>query len=302
MLTKIIVSICVVLTWSTQSAAASANLYGITSTVPEHPVAGEPLVMHLTIPTSNSGGSAGPHTAKIYGNKIRVDGCYYGGGFAVPGYITAVVPIPPVPAGDYSVEYYGRSVCGLAPPYTALATFALTVPARTSTYPPPPGPIARVARYFNVDTGFYFMTSSDPEQIAIESGTFAGWQPVNVDPMEPNNFGFFRDAGAGRANVCRFFSEAFAPKGSHFFSAEPAECESVKRNPLWIFEGYVGYVALGDAGGNCSGGLIPLYRMYNNGVGGAPTHIFTVLKEWYQALTQVGGWRAEGVLGCVPPL
>ena len=222
------------------------------------------------------------------------------------GAYTAAVGVPASQAGEYSVEYYQRysgndALCELAPA-TLRATFSFTLPARSTSYPPPPGPVARVGQYFNTNTGFYFITASEQEQVAIESGTFAGWQPVNITPSAPYTYGFFREGSAGRAAVCRFFSAAFAPKSSHFFSANPLECEAVKQNPLWTYEGDVGYVGITDSTGACPSGLLPLYRVYNNGAGGAPTHIYTTWEGWYTGLSTAGGWTAEGVLGCVPPL
>jgi hypothetical protein len=80
--------------------------------------------------------------------------------------------------------------------------------------------------------------------------------------------------------TCRFFSIAFAPKSSHFYTPFPAECQYVETNPAdvaaWEFESIAFYMELADANGNCPGGTIPLYRLYNNGMGGAPNHRYTV--------------------------
>ena len=280
--------------------------FGITSTAPPYPVAGEPFALHLTIPTPNSGYNVFRHRASVVGNVIAVDGCIGGGAFAVAGSYTAAVGLPALPAGTYSVQYYQRyagddSLCDrMSSRY--FDTYSFSLPDRSASYPPAPAPVVRVAQYWNTNTGFYFITGSEQEQVAIESGAFAGWQPVNIAPDAPYTFGFFRDSAVGHAPVCRFFSAAFAPKSSHFFSANPAECEAVKRNPLWIYEGDVGYVAVVDTSGACPSGLVPLYRVYNNGAGGAPTHIYTTWEGWYTGLSNGGGWIAEGILGCVTPL
>ena len=41
------------------------------------------------------------------------------------------------------------------------------------------------------------------------------------------------------ATVCRFFSAAFAPKSSHFYTNMPYECDLAKTYPAWTFEGEV---------------------------------------------------------------
>jgi hypothetical protein len=287
------------------SATALAQSFGITGTVPVHPVAGEPLVLHMTIPTSGSGYQVFRHRASVTGNVIEVDGCYGGTAFSVPGSYTAAVPLPALPAGAYSVAYYRRysneERCDATPP-VYLATFTFMLPASSDTYPPAPGPVARVTQYLNGDTGFYFMTADEREQVALESGAFSGWRPDKIAPSAPHVFGFFRGAAPDRSPVCRFISAAFAPKSSHFYTADRAECDAVRRNPLWTYEGDVGYVVPADATGACPAGVVPLYRMYNKGADGAPTHIYTTWQSWYQGLSSGGGWAGEGVLGCVPPL
>ncbi len=96
--------------------------------------------------------------------------------------------------------------------------------------------------------------------------------------------------------MCRFFSASFAPKSSHFYTADAIECASVKSNPDWTFEGVVGYVL---PNGSCDGSSAPLYRLYNNGLGGAPSHKYT-LQDYDRSYLLQAGWVEEGALGCVP--
>ncbi len=50
---------------------------------------------------------------------------------------------------------------------------------------------------------------------------------------------------------------------------------------------------LPDAAGACPAGFLPLYRLYNNGKGGAPNHRFVIsLGEQRYMVNQ--GWIAEG--------
>ena len=77
----------------------------------------------------------------------------------------------------------------------------------------------------------YFVSSDADEIDKLDTGFFAGWartgESFGVLPVDP--------AGAG--NVCRFFSTSFGAKSSHFYTADAGECETVKRNPDWQFEG-----------------------------------------------------------------
>ncbi|MBI4740368.1 MAG: hypothetical protein HY777_02160 [Betaproteobacteria bacterium] len=103
---------------------------------------------------------------------------------------------------------------------------------------------------------------------------------------------------AGSSNVCRFFTEAFAPKSSHFYTPSAAECAGVKTNPVWQYEDLVFSITAASAG-TCSFGMTPLYRLYNDGKSGAPNHRYTVSTSIHAAML-AQGWVSEGVIACVP--
>ena len=103
--------------------------------------------------------------------------------------------------------------------------------------------------------------------------------------------------------MCRFFSEAFAPRSSHFYTGYDFECADVKANRNWTFEGEVFHVQLPTPDGSCAAGLAPVYRLYNRSRNDVPNHRFTTdpaLRQ--QMLAQ--NWQAEGngpgVTMCVP--
>ncbi len=60
-----------------------------------------------------------------------------------------------------------------------------------------------------------------------------------------------------------------------------------------MFEGDAFLVGLPMADGTCGGASIPVYRLYNNGMGGAPNHRFTTDVQ-LQGLMRAQGWIAEG--------
>jgi len=103
--------------------------------------------------------------------------------------------------------------------------------------------------------------------------------------------------------VCRFFSTAFAPRSSHFYTGLASECAQVQQNAHWQFEGVVFYVELPAPDGSCANGARPVYRLYNAGQGGAPNHRFTVDGGIRAAMIGTG-WIAEGagagVAFCAP--
>src|SRR6185295_10313474 len=96
-----------------------------------------------------------------------------------------------------------------------------------------------------------------------------------------------------RAAVCRFFSTAFDPRSSHFYTPIANECTVVKSDPSWSFEGEVFGVVLPTAEGTCATSTVPLYRLYNNGQGAAPNHRYTTSAS--ARSTMIGkGWIPEG--------
>ena len=142
----------------------------------------------------------------------------------------------------------------------------------------------------------YFITAVPDEIAKLGNGTFAGWSATG------RAFNVYASANApdGTASVCRFFSTAFAPKSSHFYTPSASECAVVKGNPDWSFEGDVFNVPPANADGSCPPATAPVYRLYNNGQGAAPNHRYTTdTAVRSQMLAQ--GWVAEGngVLGVV---
>ncbi|HVE48277.1 MAG TPA: PQQ-dependent sugar dehydrogenase [Casimicrobiaceae bacterium] len=151
--------------------------------------------------------------------------------------------------------------------------------------------------YFHQGFGHYFTTSIADEIDKLDRGVLEGWRRTG------ESFSVSSPGSAGLANTCRFFSAAFASKSSHFYTSFAAECESVKRDPKWFFEGEVYALALPDALGNCADAMQPLYRVYNNGQGGAPNHRYTTRLD-IRGTMIAQGWIAEGIgsgiIGCVP--
>jgi YVTN family beta-propeller protein len=165
---------------------------------------------------------------------------------------------------------------------------------------------AIATEYYEAGFNHYFHTADDVETRLLDDGVFAdNWH---------RTFGFFRvwtTPGAGRVPVCRFFSTAFGALSSHFYTPYASECTQLQSNPslssVWQLESTaVYYLALTDANGNCPSNTSPLYRVYNNGMGGAPNHRYTADAAVRAQMLQAG-WLAEGsgtdtVFACTPTL
>lgn len=157
---------------------------------------------------------------------------------------------------------------------------------------------ADVIEYFHSAWNHYFVTSDADEITKLDDGTFVGWKRTGY------KFKAYAIGTPGSAAVCRFFSTAFGPRSSHFYTPVASECTAVKSNPSWSFEGEVVGVVLPSASGTCDTGTVPLYRLYNNGQGGAPNHRYTTDVTLRSAMADFG-WISEGfgplgVIACVP--
>ena len=77
----------------------------------------------------------------------------------------------------------------------------------------------------------------------------------------------------------------------------------MKANANWTFEGEVFYVVPPAEDGACAAGTMPVYRVYNDGMGAAPNHrLMTDLALQSEMVTR--GWVPEGqgigITMCVP--
>jgi len=142
------------------------------------------------------------------------------------------------------------------------------------------------------------LTTVQDEITKLDNGTFKGWVRTGASfKVTPLNT-------SGSANVCRFFSTAFSPKSSHFYTPSTTECAGLKSNPSWQFEAQVFSFDVPSASGLCGSGMAPLYRLYNDGQGAVPNHRYTTSASTRQSMINKG-WIPEGagslgVIGSVP--
>jgi len=152
--------------------------------------------------------------------------------------------------------------------------------------------------FYHAAYDHYFVTIAPAEIAALDTGAISGWTRTGL------SFAVFPLGTAGASNVCRFWSgPTFVTKSSHFYTPYPWECEEVKGNRDWQFEGEVFALELPYVAGTCPTGRSPLYRLYNDGKGDAPNHRYTTSLA-VRATMLAQGWIAEGagigVIGCVP--
>ena len=157
--------------------------------------------------------------------------------------------------------------------------------------------VVRVIEYYHADFDHYFMTAIPNEITLLDNGTIKGWVRTG------HSFNVFVSGTPGTVEVCRFFSTAFGAKSSHFYTPYATECAIVKQNPNWQFEAAVFNMVPPKGDGTCDPGLKPLYRVYNDGMGGAPNHRQMTDLALFETMRSLG-WKPEGqgvgVIACVP--
>lgn len=187
-------------------------------------------------------------------------------------------PVPNLP-----VAWTNRRRClslgpGKLRPLLAALVVAFAVdPARAA--------VVDAVEFYNASLDHYFVTASRAEIASLDGGN--SWKRTGerflVDDAETPD----------TSPVCRFAGTTFS---SHFYSVDAAECATVKTNPSWKAEGVAFYVTAPAADGSCAKGL-QVFRLYNDGHGGAPNHRYTT-SIWVASLMQVDGWVPEVVAFC----
>lgn len=157
----------------------------------------------------------------------------------------------------------------------------------------PPPAVVQITEFFHPGLDHYFLSSSDQETRAIESGSAgAEWQRTGES---------FRAIEAGYCYgsrpVFRFYG---ARRNSHFFTVDAAECGLVRRvDPGWRFEG-VAFGATLPVDRACKRG-VPVFRLYNNRAAqDDANHRFTVKTSIRDEMV-ARGWIFEGIAMCLNP-
>jgi hypothetical protein len=148
--------------------------------------------------------------------------------------------------------------------------------------------------FFNGNLLHFFVTADGAEAAGIDRGAAgAGWLRTN------DHFNVWtkaEEAPADAKPVCRFYGTPGLGPNSHFYTANPAECEAVKRDRGWTFEGNAFYVLEPVAGTCANSDTIPIYRFYNNGFAkNDSNHRYTP-----DAGAMPPPWSSEGVVFCAP--
>jgi uncharacterized protein (DUF1800 family) len=140
----------------------------------------------------------------------------------------------------------------------------------------------------------YFMTAYPEEADMLDAGQVVkGWSRTG------GQFTIHTDPAPDRRAVCRFYGAPGSGVQSHFYTADPAECEWVKTLPAWRYEAIAFYIQVPTAGA-CPAGTTPVYRSFFSDQIRDVNHRFTVDLTAAARQPAKTGWVSEGIVMCAP--
>lgn len=103
----------------------------------------------------------------------------------------------------------------------------------------------------------YYMTARLQDQNLIENGAIKNdWEQTGY------KITILANEKAGYSALCRFY---ISTTQTHFYTANPTECQYFKNQTNFVYEGIEGYVVYKDPTQQC-GVLKPMYRIFSNAV------------------------------------
>jgi hypothetical protein len=208
-----------------------------------------------------------------------------------------MVTLPPLPLGHYFaiLQLDGNTSDQEVNTNNGRVTAGVVIVGEFNVVTPEQSSLVDVVEYYYPPYDHYFLTAN-PTEIALLD---AKMPPFQEWVRTGYKFKMYRpDVGVGlpakASNICRFYNDSFAPKSSHFYAAHGFGCEeTLAYFPDWKLEtdsAFIGVIP--EENGECLQGF-PLYRVYNNGMGGAPNHrfLFDVIER--NRMVSLG-WIPEG--------
>ena len=171
-----------------------------------------------------------------------------------------------------------------------------------------------LTEYYNAPLDHYFVTADPAERAAIDAGLAGpGWARAATLGHVWNSATPAVAAAAGtsatavKTAICRFYgSPAAGPDGrrlgpnSHFYTADPDECEAVKHDRGWVFEGVVFDAVKADKG-QCAPPLSAVRRHYNLRFRENDSNHRDSTDPAIATSMAARGWADEGVVFCIEP-
>jgi hypothetical protein len=147
--------------------------------------------------------------------------------------------------------------------------------------------------FYNTTLKHYFVSANQAEIASVDSGGAGpGWSRTGASFKV-----YTENPPANASPVCRFYGTPGRGPNSHFYAFAGAECEAVKRDAGWTFEG-IAFDAVHPEASGCPAQTLPVWRAYNNGFPrNDSNHRYSTDRA---ALAAMAGWSIEGAVFCSP--
>ena len=151
-------------------------------------------------------------------------------------------------------------------------------------------------------TDRYYLAPGETRAAQVDAGADGpGWSRTGLVLKAKSLEKPPRPALGPVAPACAFRVAIAEGPASWFYTTKSAECDAVKGQPGWRYEGTAFHAVPVDAAGRCPPGLLVVQRAYNNGAArGAPNHRYTSSDSTQREMVR-RGWTDEGPAMCALP-
>lgn len=159
---------------------------------------------------------------------------------------------------------------------------------------------AIAVEFYNTTLGHYFQATEAGEiDNILKGGAGPGWELTGEAFKAWSRMP--SDTFVTAVPVCRFYGVPAGGPNSHFFTADGPECELVKRNGGWFYEGIGFYATPASLAGGCPSGMLQVNRAYNQGFPqNDSNHRFSTSDSTMREMVRKG-WTFEGTVMCARP-
>ncbi len=162
-----------------------------------------------------------------------------------------------------------------------------------------------LVEFYHDRTDRYYLAPGEARAAQVDAGAAgAGWARTGLVLEENSLARPPRPTGrtpSAAVPACAFRIAIADGPESWFYTTKPAECEAVKGQPGWVYQGTAFHAVPVDAAGRCPAGSLVVQRAYNNGAArGAPNHRFTTSDSTLREMVR-RGWTDEGPAMCALP-
>ena len=179
-----------------------------------------------------------------------------------------------------------------APQLASLAIARLTGAAVTASAPPS----VAITEYYHPPSDSYFLTADAAEAAYLDAGNAGPWQRTGraLRGWLPTG-----SAPAAAVNACRFFGTPGSGPFTHFYTSDAAECDAIRHDPYWLYEG-TAFRVLPLADGACPAFADVVQRLFKPAVDiTGIRHRYVVGAADVDAML-AQGWWLEGPVFCAP--